>query len=190
MNGAVVSFGATPEPNIYRLQTLALPCVRIRASSLSLLSRGGGTAPRCSRNPARRRPVWRQPQPQARPGGGRRRGRARPALQLSPLSEVLARVRGDDAPRRGVVAQQHPSVVSSSSGDFGSDIHGSVAFAFALGFLDFLSGCVQHSSPGEGDPWRGGPGEGGPRCADGTDPAAIPHGPAVRWRYCPRICGT
>jgi hypothetical protein len=31
-----------------------------------------------------------------------------------------------------VVAQQHPSVVSSSSGDFGSDIHGSVAFAFAL----------------------------------------------------------
>lgn len=64
--------------------------------------------------------MWRQPQPQARPGGGRRRGRARPALQLSPLSEVLARVRGDDAPRRGVVAQQHPSVVSSSSGDFGT----------------------------------------------------------------------
>jgi hypothetical protein len=44
-------------------------------------------------------------------------------------------VRGDDAPWRGVVARQHPSVVSSSSGDFGSDIHGSGAFA--LGFLDF-----------------------------------------------------
>jgi hypothetical protein len=42
MNGAAVSSRAIPEPNIYRLQTLALPCVCICACSLSLLSYDGG----------------------------------------------------------------------------------------------------------------------------------------------------
>ena len=63
-----------------------------------------------------------------------------------------------------------PAQVSSSSGDFGPDIHGSGAFA--LRFLDSESGCVQHGSPGEEGPrrgglWCGGPGARGPWCGRG-----------------------
>ena len=117
MNGAPVSSRATPQPNIYWVQTLALSRVRIRASSLSLLSCGGGVASRRgrARRPGEaaprhgRNPAWRRPQPRARPGGGRSPRRARPAPpDPSSLGAPGAGVRRGRSPARhgGAAAPQ------------------------------------------------------------------------------------
>ena len=218
MNGAPVSSRATPRPNIYWVQTLALSRVRIRASSLSLLSRGGGAASKRGRAPRPGEagslsrphprllplppfPRWRRGF-QARPGTAPRRGRPQARPQPGAAAPRVAAATAASTPQRRTQAWAStpgssrsllprssgrgckaralpgaawwrgspPAQVSSSSGDFGPDIHGSGAFA--LRFLDSESSCVQHGSPGEEGPrrgglWCGGPGARGPWCGRG-----------------------